>query len=133
MLHVHIDLAILGHHIARTVPHLQRLHGVLKGHSGVRINHGHFSIRGANEKTLAISSSLIRYSPDLTAALSPRLLSGQLEEDLKDVEDSVNGILVLMRAAYGEESQPAIRAEEVWAAYSGSGGHRKGSGDLALR
>jgi hypothetical protein len=37
----------------------------------------------------------------------------QLEEDLKNVEDRVNGILVLMRAAYGEESQPAIRAEEV--------------------
>jgi hypothetical protein len=40
----------------------------------------------------------------------------QLEEDLKNVEDRVNGILILMRAAYGEESQPAIRAEEVWGA-----------------
>ena len=40
----------------------------------------------------------------------------QLDEDLRNVEDKLNGIVGLMRAAYGEESQPAIRAEEVWAA-----------------
>jgi hypothetical protein len=40
----------------------------------------------------------------------------QLDEDLRNVEDKLNGIVGLMRAAHGEESQPAIRAEEVWAA-----------------
>jgi hypothetical protein len=40
----------------------------------------------------------------------------QLEEDLTNVEDKLDDIVVLLRAAYGEESQCAIRAEEVWGA-----------------
>jgi hypothetical protein len=40
----------------------------------------------------------------------------QLEEDLKEVEDRLQDIIVLMRAAYGEGSQPAIRGEETAAA-----------------
>jgi hypothetical protein len=36
----------------------------------------------------------------------------QLEEDLRNVGDTLEAIIVLMRASFGEESQPAIRAEE---------------------
>jgi hypothetical protein len=40
----------------------------------------------------------------------------QLDEDLTKVEESLQEIIILMRATYGEGSQPAIRAEETAAA-----------------
>ena len=55
------------------------------------------------------------------ATLSVNTNFGYFSHPYMDVADyflneTYNGILVLMRAAYGEESQPAIRAEEVWGA-----------------
>ncbi len=40
----------------------------------------------------------------------------QLDEDLTKVDDRLQEIIILMRATYGEESQPVIRAEETAAA-----------------
>ena len=39
--------------------------------------------------------------------------SVQLREDLALIEDRLQGIVVLMRACHGEQSQVAIRAEET--------------------
>ena len=40
----------------------------------------------------------------------------QLERDLNAVQERLQNITVLMHACYGDESQPAIRADEVDAA-----------------
>ncbi len=40
----------------------------------------------------------------------------QLDEDLTKVDDRLQEIIILMRATYGEASQPVIRAEETAAA-----------------
>jgi len=40
----------------------------------------------------------------------------QLDEDLTKSTTGLQEIIILMRATYGEESQPAIRAEEAAAA-----------------
>ena len=40
----------------------------------------------------------------------------QLIQDLASVEERLEAIAVLMRASYGDDSQPAIRAEETAAA-----------------
>jgi len=40
----------------------------------------------------------------------------QLDEDLTKVDDRLQEIIILMRATYGEASQPMIRAEETAAA-----------------
>ena len=40
----------------------------------------------------------------------------QLDEDLANVADRLQEIIILMRVTYGEERQPAIRAEETSAA-----------------
>jgi len=37
----------------------------------------------------------------------------QLREDLALIEERLDGIVVLMRACHGEQSQAAIRAEET--------------------
>lgn len=37
----------------------------------------------------------------------------QLREDLALIEERLDGIVVLMRACYGDQSQAAIRAEET--------------------
>ena len=37
----------------------------------------------------------------------------QLREDVALIEERVQGIIVLMRACHGEQSQAAIRAEET--------------------
>ena len=37
----------------------------------------------------------------------------QLERDLNAVQERLQNIAVLMHACYGDESQPAIRADEV--------------------
>jgi hypothetical protein len=39
--------------------------------------------------------------------------SAQLREDLAVIEERLQGIVVLMRACHGEQSQVAIRAEET--------------------
>ena len=40
----------------------------------------------------------------------------QLDQDLKYIEQRLQDITVLMRAGYGEDSQAAVRAEEISAA-----------------
>ena len=37
----------------------------------------------------------------------------QLDQDITDIEDRLQSITTLVRACYGPDSQPAIRADEV--------------------